>query len=58
MGEVAVRGVDDGVDRLVEQVAPHDAEEAPRGDFFFGEDFFYSTFAFALSPRMSSSILC
>jgi len=96
--EVAVGGVDDGVDRLVEQVALHHLENAPPGAaggyFFLREDlrlrgtfaparrawdrpiaiaclrtlreaFFpyclairtsYSTFAFALSPRTSSSI--
>jgi hypothetical protein len=30
VGEVAVRGVDDGVDRLVQQVAADDLEDARR----------------------------
>jgi hypothetical protein len=37
--ELAVRRVDDGVDRLVEQVAPYDEELATRRYFFLREDF-------------------
>lgn len=69
MREMPVRGVDDRVDRLVEEIAPHHlenvADAARPGYFFLREDFFlrgtfaqiYSTLAFALSPRTSSSIL-
>jgi hypothetical protein len=35
--QVAVGGVDDGVDRLLEEVAAYDAEEAAGGYFFLRE---------------------
>jgi hypothetical protein len=41
VGEAAVRGVDDGVDRLVQQVAADDLEDAARRYFFLREDFFF-----------------
>src|SRR5688572_15550691 len=39
MREVAVGGVDDGVDRLLQEAAAHHAEEAPGRYFFLREDF-------------------
>jgi len=36
--EVAVGGVDDGVDRLVQQIAADDPEDSARGYFFLRED--------------------
>jgi len=39
MREMTVRGVDDGVDRLLEEVSPHHLETPARRYFFLREDF-------------------
>jgi hypothetical protein len=53
--EMAVRGVDDGVDRLLQEVAADDAEPAARRYFFLREDFFLRRGTFAPERRASDS---
>ena len=53
VGEVAVRRVDDRVDRGIEQAAPDDAEDAAGRYFFFREDFFLRRGTFAPERRAS-----
>jgi hypothetical protein len=40
MGKKAIRRIDDGVDRLAQEVSPDDPEEMVRRYFFLREDFF------------------
>jgi len=63
--EVAVGGVDDGLDRLFQQVAADDLEDPARRYFFLEERFLrrgtfsrgYSIFALPEPPHSSSTLL-
>jgi hypothetical protein len=52
--EMAVGGVDDGLDRLFEQVAADDLED-PAGRYFFLEERFLRRGAFPPATRFSLS---